>query len=78
MAPRYKNKAMQGLYDCLLQLAADKTSELYYKGKPHRGAAHRCAFWDGFDGKPRSPQALPRTMGWACFMAGRKFARVSR
>jgi hypothetical protein len=74
--PKYKDKAMQALYDGLLRLAADKTSELYWKGEPRRGAAHRCAFWDGFKGA-RSPLAVPRTITYACYMAGREFARRS-
>lgn len=79
--PRYKNPSMQRLYDSLLTLAQDKTSELYWKGEPRRGAGHRAAFWDGYSGKftftgpKRSAHVIPGTLSAACFMAGREFAK---
>jgi hypothetical protein len=81
---RYKEPTMQKLYDDLLVLAEDKSSELYYNGEQHRGAGHRCAFWDGFSGKfdytgpKRSANVIPGTLSQACFMAGREFARRSK
>ena len=82
MPQKYKNPSMQKLYDGLLVLAADPSSELYLKdGGQHRGASHRCAFWDGFSGKfdfsgpKRSSQVMPGTLTAACFMAGREWAR---
>ncbi len=45
--PRYKDRNMQRIYESMLSLAADRTSELYHKGNPRRGAGHRAAFWDG-------------------------------
>lgn len=73
--PRYKNNSMQLIYCGMLILASNTESELYHKGKPRRGASHRCAFWDGYNGMTRSANATPGTLGWACFQAGRKFAK---
>jgi hypothetical protein len=77
--PRYKDRHTQRVYDTLLALAADKTSELYYNGEPRRGgASHRAAFWDGYSGKytlSRCTSAIPGTMSAVCFMAGKEHAR---
>lgn len=80
---RYKHPVMQAMYDKLLALAEDKASELYWEGKPRRGAGHRAAFWDGFNGLDlsgprRSAHVVPGTISHACFMAGREFARRQR
>ena len=81
---RYQNPQWQSLFDNLLALAADESSEMYCKGAPRRGAGHRAAFWDGFSGKftftgpRRSAHVIPGTMSAVCFMAGREFARRSR
>ena len=81
---RYKNVHLQGMYDTMLSLAADKASELYHEGEPRRGAGHRAAFWDGYSGKfdfsgpKRSAHVIPGTPSAACFMAGREFARRQR
>jgi hypothetical protein len=76
--PRYKHPSMQKMYDGMLALAQDRTSELYHKGAQRRGAGHRCAFWDGFDGLTRTPHATPGSMGAACFAAGREYARMCK
>lgn len=82
--PRYKDRSSQHMYEAMLKLAEDKTSEMYYNGAIHRGAFHRCAFWDGFSGlftltgPGRSPHVIPGTMSAACFMAGKEFARRQR
>lgn len=79
--PRYKDSRSQALYDTMLTLADDLSSELYWNGKPRRGAGHRAAFWDGasgkfeFTGPKRSAHVIPGTMSAICFMAGREFAR---
>lgn len=81
MKPRYKDRAMQKVFDSMLKLAEDPSSELYYNGEQHRGAAHRCAFWDGFSGKftfagpKRSAAVVPGTISAACFRAGQEFAK---
>lgn len=46
--PRYKDAQKQRFYESLLPLAMDRTSEMYHGGRPHRGAGHRTAFWDGY------------------------------
>lgn len=80
-APRYKNAHMQSNFELLLALAADETSEMYYEGRPRRGAGHRAAFWDGFtgdftfSGPGRSAMVVPGTLSAAYFMAGREFAK---
>lgn len=84
--PRYKDAHTQRVYDTLLRLAEDTTSELYYNGEPRRGgASHRAAFWDGYSGKytltgsnpalSRCTSAIPGTMSAVCFMAGKEHAR---
>jgi len=42
--PRYKDAQKQRFYASLLALAADRASELYHDGRPHRCAGHRTAF----------------------------------
>jgi hypothetical protein len=80
MKPRYKDASLQRVYDTMLTLAADASSELYHNGEPRRGAGHRAAFWDGYNGmaytgKGRSAHVIPGTISAACFMAGREFAK---
>lgn len=81
---RYKNRQFQALYENLLNLAADTTSEMYWEGAPRRGSGFRAAFWDGASGKydfagpKRSAHVIPGTMSAVCFMAGREFARRQR
>jgi hypothetical protein len=74
MTARYKDRMMQRLYEDMLQAAANPDSELYHNGNPHRGASHRCAFWDGYAGV-RSSQVVPRTLTAVCYAAGKTFAR---
>jgi hypothetical protein len=63
------------MYEACLRTAADLTSEMYLPdGEPRRGAGHRIAFWNGYEG--RAPIAIPRnTLAWAAYQAGREFAR---
>lgn len=78
---RYKDARMQGFYETMLTLAADPASELYWQGRPRRGAGHRCAFWDGYSGNftytgpKRSAHVIPGSLSAACFMAGVEFAK---
>lgn len=62
----------------MLVLARDRTSELYHGEAQHRGAGHRCAFWDGFDGLTRSANAVAGTLSGAAFQAGKEWARISK
>jgi len=68
----YKNKLMQRMYDALYAWAANADSTLYIEGRPHTGAGHRCAFWDGAKGLERGPHgSVPMSQGWAARMAGK-------
>lgn len=42
---KYKTPSFQKMYDAMLAAAKDPASELYYHGRPHRGAGHRVAFF---------------------------------
>lgn len=75
---RYRDPRLQKLFDDCLRLVEDKTSEFWYKGKPHRGAGHRCAFWDGAAGLSRSANAIPNSTSWVCFQAGKEWARQQK
>lgn len=75
MKVRYKTPAFQKVYEAMLTAANDLNSELYYNGKPHRGAGHRCAFWDGYAGLTRSANVIPGTLSSVCFAAGKVFAK---
>lgn len=73
---KFKSRSMQKVYEACLALAQDKSSEMYLKnGGQHRGANHRCAFWDGFNGLKRSANVLPGTLTEAAFMAGKAYAK---
>lgn len=75
--PRYKDAAKQRFYDALLGLAADANSELYHRGRPHRGAGHRAAFWDGYAGLTRTANVIPGTLSAVAFAAGKQFAKTN-
>lgn len=80
---RFADAKLQGMFERMLALAADQTSELYLNGKQRRLAGHRAAFWDGFNGMTltgvrRSPHVVPRTLSHACWAAGQEFARRQR
>jgi hypothetical protein len=72
---KYKNQRFQRAYDVMLEMAADPKSNLYYKGKPRRGASHRCAFWDGYEGT-RTTAVISGTLSAVCFAAGKAFAKA--
>lgn len=74
--PRYKTPSFQATYDAMLAAARDASSELYFNGKPHRGAGHRAAFWDGYGGLAKSANVIPGTLSAVCFAAGREFAKT--
>lgn len=71
---RPRNQMLGSIYDSMLEAARDPASELWYNGKPHRGASHRCAFWDGYLNQ-RSPLNMPATLASACYKAGQAFAK---
>jgi len=74
---RYKNPEFNKIYAAMLDLAADRTSELYHQGRPRRGAGHRAAFWDGYAGVERSANVIPGTLSQVCYAAGRAFAKTN-
>lgn len=66
---KFKDKGMQTMYETCRRLAADLTSEFYHQGKPHSGAAHRNAYWNGRRGM--GPTLFPRgSLSYACWRAG--------
>lgn len=75
--PKYKNPSFQKTYDAMLAAAADKSSELYYQGKPHRGAGHRTAFWDGYAGLQSTANVVPGTLSAVAYAAGKQFAKTN-
>lgn len=75
--PRYKTPSFQKTYDAMLTAARDESSELYHDGKPHRGAGHRTAFWDGYAGLEKTANVVPGTLSAVCYAAGKEFAKTN-
>ena len=75
--PRYKNPSFQKTYEAMLAMASDPASEMYHQGRPHRGAAHRSAFWDGYAGMKKSANVIPNTLSAVCFQAGKDFFKTN-
>jgi hypothetical protein len=75
--PKYNSLTFQKLYDSLLEMASNPMSELYYNGLPHRGAAHRCAFWDGYAGVKKSANVIPGTLSAVSFAAGKAYFKIN-
>lgn len=86
MSTRFKTPMLKAMYETCLTLAADNFSEFYYgDGRtnlgprfPRRGAGHRHAFWNGFNGATRpdgSPTAVPGSLSYAAFRAGEAFRK---
>lgn len=73
---RYKTPSFQKMYDTMLEAAQNPASELYCQGRPHRGAGHRVAFWDGYAGL-HSPMNGPRTLGAVCYQAGKAYKKIN-
>lgn len=73
---------MQRAYEGCRASSGDNWGELYFTkttagqnpmgpNMPHRGAAHRCAYWDGRKGMSLSMYGRARNMlGYAFFAAG--------
>ena len=74
--PKYKTPAFQKMYDAMLAAAQDPASELYYNGRPHRGAGHRTSFWDGYVGV-LSPMNTPNTLASVCYQAGKAYKKIN-
>lgn len=75
--PRYRDAQKQRLFASLLALAMDRTSEMYHGGRPHRGAGHRTAFWDGYAGLQRTANVIPGTLSAVAYAAGQQFAKTN-
>ena len=78
MRRSYKDPALQSVYESITRLARDKTSTLYFDGRPYpHGSNIRIYFWRGVEGM--RPLGLQQgTQGWAAWMAGRDFATESK
>ena len=77
---RYQNRDMERLYVEMQAQALQADSELYHRTQAGRlaqrtGAGHRSAFWRGFAGEPPGVVVTPGTLAWACYQAGKTFAR---
>lgn len=66
----YKDRHLQRMYDACRELSHDTSSELYYNGKPRRGAGHRNAYWDGRSGTPNHKYERG-TFAYVCWAAGK-------
>lgn len=77
MRKRFKSYAMQRMYAACRTTALDKSSEFWIDGKPRLGgAAHRVAYWAGFNGEP--PRYLRNTLAYAAWAAGQDNERAGR
>ena len=74
MANPFKQKELKSVYDIMLGLARDKSSELYHKGAQRGGGLHRCAFWAGYNGQ--AVRWVPKgSIAWACLRAGQAYRK---
>ena len=64
----FKDQSLHATFDGAIE--AFRAGKYHYKGAPWRGAGHRCAFWDGYNGVKPSAQAIPGTFSWAFYRAG--------
>ncbi len=78
----FSDKTMMACYTKARELASDNFSEFYYAcGSdgprwPHRGAAHRCYYWNGRTGKGIVPHKS--WVGYAFYAAGVDDARSEK
>ena len=78
MSNRFKNPQLRKIYDTMIELAADPSSELFNAhGLRRSGGSHRNAFWAGYDGITPT-WVVPGTMGHACWRAGQDFRKMER
>ena len=70
---RFKSDNMQKMYVACRENAAKGLFSV--DGRQWRGAAHRNAYWNGFNGvKPLA--IIPNTLAWASYVAGRDDAKA--
>jgi len=64
----------------VLQYAQSPNNQLFNSdGSMNRGAAHRCAFWDGYNGVKNSINAGEKTsMTYAWYRAGIEFRKLQK
>ena len=76
---RFKDPLLRRAFDDCVTGFNDLESEFYFEGEQHRGALHRCAFWDGFNGLDPSPHGDVRgTPAYACRRAGEQCAKTAK
>lgn len=80
MANRFRDPSLRQMYDSCLKLAragrgTGARSEFYLEtGHQRRGAGHRNAFWNGYNGLPN--RTFPRdSLAYAAYRAGQDFAK---
>lgn len=66
---RFRDADRQKAYEQARRSGADASSTYYHQGKPHRGAGHRCAYWDAREGKP-STYSDPSIAAYPYWRAG--------
>lgn len=74
---RCRDALKQRFYANLLTLAADRASEVYHNGRPHRGAGHRSACCDGYAGLTRSASVVPGALSAVAFADCQQFAKTN-
>jgi hypothetical protein len=65
----FKDKGLQKSYEMARKSGADKSSTFYIEGRPHRGAGHRVAYWNGRNGI--KAMYLRNSLAYAFWAAGR-------
>ena len=79
MKPKFKDRAKQTMYEVCRRLGADRTSEFWVQPAgtvPRRGAGHRNAYWNGYNGEPS--RYLRTSLNYAAWAAGRDNERAGR
>jgi hypothetical protein len=76
MKRRFKDPKMQEMYETCRVTGLDKTGEFWWNGKPLRGAGHRSAYWNGYDGQPS--RYLRNSLAYAAWAAGQDNEKAGR
>ncbi len=72
---RYKEPRLQEHYDLMLSFAHNRGPELFTPdGGQRRGAGHRNAFWNGYNGLKNIAWGRG-TYAYVAYYAGRQFAK---
>jgi hypothetical protein len=83
MKTPFRTRELATMYENCIRLASDNATEFYYGGLPgprwpRRGAGHRCAFWDGYQGVKSLYSRSQGSYGYAAYRAGADFAKGKR